>query len=521
MRKMPVLTMVCLAAFGLLALPVHSATVEANDTPDIVLSGGSVSFDLADFFASAEGELTYSAVGAAVSGSVATVDAAGTATFSAGGVDVESTVVMSAFVIGNGPAVDNNNRIAGKDGGNVFYNALVPGGVINSAVNLSGLPSGGGDGTAGGGTGGAALVATVASIDIAVGGTGLRMVDRAIADGGLNATLNANGSYSVSADADFSGAWLVTLGAASGDSMDAVHLLAAEAIAVSPAGFTAIPAGTLAGGTVAGGQVTIAAGQGSLAFGAPIAVGNPGDTVSLVLDYNATANAAIAAILFDGAVDPSNLAFANVSGANIQTGKTKSLSVSIVTNTGSVVPAFQVASTGGAASVTISNIAIVKAGPVVDYALNPNATAFASDLASIAGWGPLDGSAPVADGDNNFAAAGAGCMKLAGAAGLSNALMTVSLQPGSAVAECYAKAAAGAGVFALALTDGGALNSNTFVGALGADWQKVVCVTTPGAAATAYLVVQAAPGLDALVDDICVRVVDDKAEFADLSLLGL
>ncbi len=520
MRKMPVLTMVCLAAFGLLALPVHSATVEANDTPDIVLSGGSVSFDLADFFASAEGELTYSAVGAAVSGSVATVDAAGTATFSAGGVDVESTVVMSAFVIGNGPAVDDNNRIVGQDGGNVFYNALVPGGVANSVVNLSGLPAGGGDGTAGGGTGGAALVATVASIDIAVGGTGLRMVDRAIADGGLNATLNADGSYSVAADADFSGAWLVTLGAASGDSMDAVHLLAAQAVAVDPAGFTAIPAGTLAGGTVAGGKVTVAAGQGSLAFGAPIAIGNPGDTVSLTFDYNATADVIVAAVLFDGGVDPNNLAFAYVSGPNLATGKTKSLSASIVTKTGSVVPAFQVAAAAGASSVTISNIAVVNAGPVVDYALNPNATAFASDLASIDGWAPLDGSAPVADGDNNFAAAGAGCMKLAGAAGLSNALMVVNLEAGSAVAECYAKAAAGESVFALALTNGSTLNSNTFL-TLGADWQKVVCVATPSVATTAYLVVQAAPGLDALVDDICVRVVDDKAEFADLSLLGL
>jgi hypothetical protein len=519
MRKMPVLTMVCLAAFGLLAMPVHSATVEANDTPDIVLSGGSVSFDLADFFASAEGELTYSAVGAAVSGSVATVDAAGTATFSAGGVDVESTVVVSDFVIGNGPAVDDNNRIVGQNGGNVFYNALVPGGVVNSAVNLSGLPAAGGAGTPTGGTGAAALVASVASIDMAVGGTGLRMVSRSVADGGLDVALNADGSYSVSAAADFAGAWMVTLGATSGASADAVHLLAAEAVAVDAASFASMPAGALAAGTVAGGQVTVAADQGFLVYGAAIEAGAPGDVVTLVLDYNATADASVAAILFDGGLG-SMLVFANVFGVNLETGMTKSLTVSIVASTGTVVPAFQVASTGGAASVTISNIAVVKAGPVVDYALNANATAYASDLASIDGWGPTGGSAPIADGDNNFAAASVGCMKLAGAAGLSNALMVVNLDAGTAVAECYAKAAAGEGAFALALTDGAALNSNTFV-ALGADWQKVVCVATPSVAGVAYLVAQAAPGLDALVDDICVRIVDDKAEFADLSLLGL
>jgi hypothetical protein len=527
MRKMPVLTMVCLVALGLVAAPSYSATVAANDTPDIVLSaGGSVSFDLADFFSSAEGALTYTATGASVSGSVATVNTAGSAVFTAGDVSVDSEVVVSSFIIGNGPEVDNNNRIVGMAGGNVFYNALVPGGTINSKVNLSGLPAVGGQATPGGGTGAAGLMATVAAIDMAVADTGLVQVSRSIATGsGLTPTLNANGSYSVAAGAGFSGAWMVTLGASDGaGSKDAVHLLAAEAVAVNMAGFTAIPAGSLAAGTFANGTFTCASGQGTLAFGAPIAVGAPGDVVTLVLDYNATAKGNIAAVLFDGGVDPNNLGYTNPSAGNVEVG-TKSLSMSIVTNTGTVVPAVQVAGTAGAITVTVSNMAVVKAGPVTDYALNPNAKAFSNSASSLAGWNSdllgVGAVAATVDGDNNFASAdGAGSLKLAGVGGVAQAWQQVACPVGTLVAECYAKKTAGAGPFAMALTDGGALDATVYAGAVGADWTKVIAVGTASAATNAFLVVQAADA-DVLVDDVCVRVVDEPAGAADLSLLGM
>jgi len=524
MRKMPVLTMVCLVAFGLAVAPTYAATTAANDTPDIVLKAGEkVSFDLADFFSSASA-LTYTAVGATVTGSVVTVDGSSpTATFTAGGVSVESKVVVSSFIIGNGPAVDDNNRIVGKDGGNIFYNPLVKSGVIKSVVNLSGLPAVGGAGTQGGQTGVAALLTSVAKVDLSVSDTNLVQVSRTVSTAsGLTPKLNQDGSYSVAADANFTGTWLVTLGATDGKgSMDAVHLLAAEAVAVDLKSFTGIQAGTpaLPLAQLANGVVTAKAGEAVLAFGSPIAVGQAGDLVTLVADYNATADANIALVLFDGALG-NILAFTNPKAPNIAIGKTKNLSMSMVTYTGTVIPAFQVVAGAAAATVTLSNMAVVKAGPVTDYALDPNATAFESDLASIAGWGPLDGTAPVADTANNFVAAGSGCMKLPGAAGVSNALMTVSLPQGTASAECYAKVGAGTGTFAIALTDGGALSSVTFVGALGSSWSKVIAVATPQAAGSAYFVVQAA-GFDALVDDVCVSVVKDDASFCDLALLGL
>jgi hypothetical protein len=365
---------------------------------------------------------------------------------------------------------------------------------------------------------------------MAVADTGLVQVSRSIATGsGLTPTLNANGSYSVAAGAGFSGAWMVTLGASDGaGSKDAVHLLAAEAVAVDMAGFTAIAAGSLSAGTYANGTFTMAAGQGTLAVGAPIAVGAPGDVVTLTLDYNATATGNIAAVLFDGGVDPSNLGYTNPGGGNVAVGETKSLSMSMVTNTGTVVPAVQVAAGAAATTVSISNLAVVKAGPVTDYALNPNATAFANSASSLAGWNSdllAQGAvAATVDGDNNFASAdGAGSLKLAGAGGVAQAWQQVAVPAGTVVAECYAKALGAVdagGFFALALTDGAAMDAEAFVGAIGTSWTKVIAVGTPAAAGSAFLVVQAA-GLDALVDDICVRVVDEPAGAADLSLLGM
>jgi len=504
----------------LAVVPSYAATTAANDTPDIVLKAGEkVSFDLADFFSSASA-LTYTADGATVAGSVVTVDGSKpVATFTAGGVSVESKVVVSSFVIGNGPAVDDNNRIVGKDGGNIFYNPLVPNGVIKSVVNLSGLPAVAGAGTPSAGTA-AALLTSVASIDMTVADTNLLQVSRKVSTtSGLTPKLNKDGSYSVTAGANFTGTWLVTLGATDGASADAVHLLAAEAVAVDVKGFTTVPVTGYGAATFANGVVTAAAKQGVLAFGSAITV-KAGEEVTLVADYNTTGDANIALVLFDGGVDTNNLAYCNPKAPNIAIGKTKNLAMSFVSFTGTVIPAFQVVTEGGA-TVSLSNMAVVKAGPVTDYALDPNATAFWSDLGTLGtAWMGMGGVAPVADTANNFSAATAGCMKLAGTGSLSNAMTTVALPAGTASAECFAKVSAGTGTFAIALTDGGALSSVTFTSKLDADWSKVIAVGTPGAAVSAYYVVQAA-GFDALVDDVYVSIVKDDPSFADLSLLGL
>jgi len=525
MRKMPVLTMVSLVLLGVAVVPSYAATTAANDTPDIVLQAGeTVSFDLADFFSSADASaLTFTAEGATISGSVVTVDgSSSTATFTAGGVSVDSKVVVSSFIIGNGPAVDDNNRIVGQSGGNIFYNALVPGGVIKSVKNLTNLPAVGGGTTSSGQTA-VALLTSVASIEGTVSDSYLYQVTRTVStDSGLTPVLNEDGSYTVTASSDFEGTWLVTLGATDGDSADAVHLLAAEAEAVSVSSFTAMQAGTLTQATLSNGVVTANASEGVLAYGSPIEVGSAGDVVTLVADYTATADANIALVLFDGALG-GNLAYCNPKSPNIAIGTAKNLSMSMITYTGTVIPAFQVTAGSAATTVTITNMAVVKAGPVTNYSLDPNACAFVDDLSSVSAWAAISSTdiAPTTDTDNNFTYTSAsGCMKLAATSGVSNALTQVSLPGGTASAECYAKVSSGTGTFALGLLDGAGLSSITFVGGLGSEWSKVIAVATPAAAQTAYLVAQAA-SFDALVDDICIVVVEDDESFADLSLLGL
>lgn len=560
MRKMPVLTMVGLAALlCLVAAPVHAATVVANDTPDLRLAPGATgTIDLANFFDAVTGTLTYTAEGGTVNGSVVSVFGSAapgrsvakfTATSGTGSATVDSVVQVSSFAIGNKPAVDNNNRIPGLAGGNIFFNALVPGTTVNSAVALTNLPAGGGGGTGGGATGAAALIATIGSVEMAYAETGLRQVSRKVvatgagsaSAGGLTATLNADGTYSLAAGANFAGTWIVSLGAKSGAGADGADLVAAQATAVAmDSTWLAMPAGTNPQGAVAyangAATFTVAGGQGVLiASTAAVAAGAAGDSVSVVADYN-TNNAGVnlALVAFDGALG-ADTKFTNPTGANLEANVTKNIAISFVTLTGSVVPAVQVFNgSASAATVTVSNMKVVRAGAVVDFALDPNAVlALPVDgsLTAVTGWGSdllaQGAAAPVANAANHFTStAGAGSMSLPGKGKISNAFIQVGLVKGTNVAECWVQrvgdADAGA-AFVLVLTDGGATTSQSFVGGSAvpaSSWAKVSAVATLGAAGTNFLLVQAA-GFDALVDDVAVRIVDDKAEYFDAGLLGL
>lgn len=562
MRKMPVLTIVGLAALlGLVAAPVQAATVVANDTPDLRLAPGATgTIDLANFFDAVTGSLTYTAEGATINGSVASVFGAAapgrsvakfTATSGADSATVESVVQVSSFAIGNKPAVDNNNRIPGLAGGNIFYNALVPGTTVNSAVALTNLPSGNGGGSPGGATGAAALVATIGSIQMAYAETGLRQVSRAVvatgagsaSAGGLTATLNADGTYSLAAGANFAGAWIVSLGAQSGDGADGANLVAAQAVAanlsdtaqwiVMPALASAPQANlAMANGTA---TVTADAGSGVLAIlSAPVAV-TAGQTVSLVVDYN-TNNAGInlALVAFDGAPG-AGTKFTNPSGGNLEANVAKNLAISFVNVSGNIHPCFQVWNgSSSAATVTLTNMKVVLAGPVVDYALDPNAALTLpvdGSFTSLAGWSSdllAQGAAgPVASTANHFtSAAGAGSVSLPGKGKIANAFFQVNLVKGTNVAECWVQRVGDAdtgAAFVLVMTDGAATTAQSFVdgAAVPTDsWAKVCAVATLGNPGMNFLLIQAA-GLDANVDDLAVRIVDDKAEYFDAGLLGL
>jgi len=562
MRKMPVLTIVGLAALlGLVAAPAQAATVVANDTPDIRLApGGTVVFDLANFFDAVTGSLTYTAEGGTVTGSMVQVfggDTPGrsvakfTATSGAGSATVESVVQVSSFAIGNKPAVDNNNRIPGLAGGNIFYNALVPGTTVNSAAALTNLPQGGGPVTPGGATGAAALIATIGSVQMTYAETGLRQVARSIvatgagsaSANGLTATLNADGSYSLAAASNFTGAWIVSLGATAPSGADSANLLAAQAIAVGmtdAAAWLVMPAlasAPQANLTVANGAATVTAdaGSGVLAIlNTPIAV-TAGQTVSLVVDYT-TNNTGInlALVAFDGAPG-AGTKFTNPSGTNLEANVSKNLSISFVNMSGNVYPCFQVWNgSSSAATVTLTNMKVVLAGPVVDYAFDPNAAlALPVDgsMTSIAGWSSdllaQGAAAPAASAANHFtSAAGAGSMSLPGKGKIANAFIQVNLVKGTNVAECWVQRVgepdAGA-AFVLVMTDGAATTAQSFVDGAAVptnSWAKVCAVATLGQPGTNFLLVQAA-GLDANVDDLSVRIVDDKDAYFDAGLLGL
>jgi hypothetical protein len=539
MKKMSILTVSMLVLCGLVVAPTYAATVIATDTPDIKLAPGTAGdgvFDLDDFFQGAD---SYTADGGTVDADgVASVfgsDTAGqlTATFTGGGVSVSSTVQVTDIMIGNGPAIDNNNRLAGVPAGNIFMNGIVPGTSVGSAVALTLPEAGVGGGSPGGVTGGAALVATIGQVMVSGSEQGLRIRTSElvasgageVSAGGLTATLNADGTYSLAAGDDFAGAWVVTLGAVGGASADGVHLVAAEA-AVVPTGdaaaYIVMPPGTFALSqptfAASGISVNAAANTGALVVAAnPIAV--EGECTVEVTYTSNSADVTIAALLFDGALGSDTVAYSNASGGNIAVNESKAVAVAVDAKSGGINPGFQVFNAGSsAASVTITSLKVIKAGPVCDYALNVNATAFVSDLDDIAGWTAIQGGAAPSQGD--------GGMVLDGAGGFANAMMMVSCPAGSLVGDALvmrtSDAEAGSAC-AVVITDGAINNMTTFVpGAAISDsgYTRVICSGTNNAPTTNYFVVQCA-GFNGVVDRAAVRIVADQDSYFDATLLGI
>jgi hypothetical protein len=328
----------------------------------------------------------------------------------------------------------------------------------------------------------------------------------------------------VVASDNITGNYIVTLGASSGGGTDAVHLLVSAGTDVDANGFAG-----LKGGTVSGGVASVAAGADELFFGAPIAVSGE---ATVVLYYSvSSADVAVAVIGFEGVLGGA-VSFSNASGSNIEANANKAIAVSMTSNGNSVIPAFQLASTGGPATITVNRIVVASAGPLADFALNPNATAnLGANASSTAGWIAdilaSGASGPGTSGDNNFeSASGSGSMSLDGAGGVSNASVIFAAPQGEVAAEVYVKRSGGAdagSLLAVVITSVPQATISTFVsgGAISdSSWSKqtvsgTLSVADPGA----ILTVQAA-GLNAVVDDISVRIITDKPEHFDADLLG-
>jgi hypothetical protein len=569
MRKVSVLSLSVAAALGLMASTVQSATLIGGDLPDVRLAPGQSGdniFDLNDFFSSSAGTITYTAgAGGSVNGSMASVfggqtPGKSTATFtaSAGGETLTSevNVFVNSFTIGNAPDIANNNRLAGVAAGNLFLNALTPGETLNSAMNITGLPAGGsspGGGTGAGGTGAAALIVTIATVDI-TRTNGVIVHDHPVVASGagtasipnqLTVTLNQNGSYTLTAGNAISGDYLVSLGASSGGTVDGFSIVAAQAVAVNltAAGTLAqVPTlGTGASATFGAGGATVTVPGGAallLVDQTPIPVSGGVATISVDVTTPST-NANIAVVGFDGALVGDRIAYTNPGATNLQANARKNISTTIRPTSGSVLPGVQVFNAGTAAlTVTIHSMEVVMANPIPDYANNPNARAdlpVPGSIAGITGWGfniaaTANAIGPVLSTENNFASTSSqGSLALNGgtaASGVANAFVQVAVGQGEAVAECYVKrtgAASDGDFFAIVYTDGGANSFASFnpASAIPQDsWMLAQASGTLSAAANGFLVVQAA-GFDAVVDDVQVRVADDNDAWFDAELLGM
>jgi len=566
MRKVPVLVLSLAAVTLLVGMPVSAATLFGNDLPGYKLKPGEAGnnvFDLNDFFDSASAAtISYTASGSgSVSGSVGSVFGDSqpkvlTATWKAeaGGesITTNSVVKVTNFFIGGGPVFDDNNRIVGMDGGAAFVNGIVPGQKLSSVGKLVGMLAAGGSAvTPGGVSGGATLVATVGQVAVQTLDTGLLKRTSALlqaGDGkgkatgslGITATLLADGTYSIATTkADFTAPAIVTFGSKAGSSVDGVSFLAAPAtdLVLDLANFTQLPTGAPVV-AAANGALTISckAGESVLLF-ANAATKVTGAYATISMDYqidSTDGNVAVAA--FDGAVG-TEVSYFNPGQGMLAKNVTKNVSLTIKPNsTAGVIPALQVYGKS-AVNATISRLSVVQAGPLANYAMNPNAKVdlkVDGSLASIAGWSKdilaQGGAAPVANAaNNNFAsAAGAGSMYLAGigGAGLSNAFVQTALSKGTASAECYVKRDGDAGAnsaFVIIATDGTSPFASFVAGAnVPTDkWLKVVASATLGADAPLILFAVQAAGLNVYVDDISLRIVKESDRFFDPVLLGM
>jgi len=562
MRKVPVLVVSLAAVTVLMGMPVSAATLFGNDLPGYKLKpgeSGSNVFDLNDFFDSATATtISYTATGkGSVSGSIGSVfgetapvvlTASWEATAGGETLKTNSVVKVTNFLIGNGPAFDDNNRIVGVDGNAAFVNGIVAGKSLASVKSLVGLLANGQAVTPGAVSGGASLVATVGQVAVQTLDTGLLKRTSALlqaGDGkgkatgslGVTATLKADGSYTIATTkADFTAPAIVTFGSKAGSSVDGVSLLAAPAtdLVLEAATFTAMPQGAPVV-SYADGKLSISAKAGESVLLFANAAVKVGEDATISMDYQSDStdgNVAVAA--FDGAVG-TEVSYFNPGQSFLAKGVVKNVALTFKPNSGNVFPALQVYGKS-AINVTISKLSVIQAGPLTNYAMNPNAK---KDLGVDGSFGATTGlkSDILGEGlaafstktDNNFASpTGAGSIYLTGVGGKGwcNAWVQTSLSKGTAVAEAYVKRDGNANAgsaFVVIATDGVSPFASFVAGAnVPTDkWLKVVASGTLGADAPMILCAVQAAGFNAFVDDLSLRIVKESDRFFDPVLLGL
>jgi hypothetical protein len=295
-----------------------------------------------------------------------------------------------------------------------------------------------------------------------------------------------------------------------------------------------------------GATVTAGPGQGLLVVSQTAVPVEEVATISADVNSD-SANAVIAVLAFDAAsvAQPNlgnGLSYTNPGGTNIQANATKNIATTIRPTSGNVLPGFQVFNSGAAGNVTVtvSSLEVVMAGPLTDYAQNPNATAdltVEGAISGVAQWQfniipDQNAAAPTLDPTNHFTnPASQGALKLAGTTAantlkIAQAFTSVALGSGTTVGEAYIRrvgTAAADSNFILIITDGAANNFASFTpGAAIPDnsWWLAQCSSTLSTATNGFFVMQARD-VDVLVDDVSVRVIDEEDALFDAGLLGL
>lgn len=531
MKRVPVLAMCGLAA-AMFATPAFAAAPFANDTPDVILETGSDAagvFDLSDFFSSTtEADLTFSADGATLDGSVVTLPGSATvgsgmATFSSGDTSVDTHIEYVTSLIGDRPFIDGNNRIAGMSDTNMYFNPLA-GDLSGSLSGIGAFLAGGtpGGGTPGGGTpGGGALIVAIGSFDLDVTESGLRSRVATTLDSGagsasasgITATLNSDGSYSITGTAE--APVVVSLGASGGVGTDVVQMAVAPAVDGTP-GLSGTTADVAAGGQA---QITHP----------PVP---SAEYVTFTLNYTTTSTAVKIALI--GIEDNGAFHFAQSGGAVLEAGGTKQLAATFRTAGGSTIsPIVQVDGVPGAGVVTVESFLVSYAPPLTDWAINANASvdlpADGSMAEGLTGWagdilGQGEGGPSASETENFVTPTSAGSALLSAVGGVANMGVVPALSAGTYTAEVYVSKVSGdAGSFFLVVTDGGdnAVASVIPSAVIPTDaWHLASVSGTASDTAAAFFVLQAAD-TEVIVDDAIIRVIDDLDTFFDADLAGL
>ncbi|MBZ0257979.1 hypothetical protein K8I31_18080 [bacterium] len=544
MKRLPILALGGAMALCVFSGAVLAETIEANDTPDIVLpvgpdgtAMGENAFDLGDFFSSDENVVVPEVSGSAsVTDGVVSIpsqDTAGEgeATFTAGAEVATTKIYYSDFMIQDRP--NAGNLFAGMSAPNFLLQGIVPGSEVSGSIGE--LPADGGGSASGsdGGSpsGGATLIAKIGEMSLSDGVTGLRTrVIGEVGDsvGGLSVSLDASGAYTISADDSFDGPAVVSLGAMSGASTDVVQLVAAPAVDVD-----------LTSGWGSGSVESIAFaanGDANLIFGPTVDA--PGDTVTLVMTYTTTTtDIALALIGFDGPLNGDMIYFTNPKNGSLAAGETGTMILTMSSTMDTATLALQVTPGATAGSVSVESLQVLNSPALTSLAVNPNATldtgVDGSMADGLAGWslfeadGPGSGTAAALNSDNNFATmTSAGSAMLDGSAKPSNILNIMSgISSGVISVEAYIKKVSGdAGGFLILIDDGGLANSVAAARAaasVGDSWEKIEVSTAVTDSGATFAVAQAAGGLTALVDDFTIRVWADGETFFDARLAGL